>query len=322
MTMAKAIEQLASGLTVGHATLGFRSGVAGSVRQQVHDGDTINVRAIGNFGVRFLGVDAPEISFILPGERRFTGLSNVKWQEFLTDPFAGGLESFCPPLSPGLLAYLQARVGTEAATNHYLHAQAAEDALEEAVSADLQVLGQSEGDFQFFLAFAHEVVDRYGRFLCFINRNQPSATDPEPRPLSYNERLLEKAKVGPYFIWPNINPFRKATSIMDAVIKPATANTVANGDETLRHAREWVSDARQRQVGLFDAQNPLKLEPFEVRYLARRRPPGRWIIDLSKNDDTLLQPQEYYTIPHAEDRLFIPAEYVPLFVEAGWRRLT
>lgn len=58
--MVKAIEQLKSGLAVGHAALGFRGGVSGSIRQQVHDGDTINVRAIGNFGIRFLGVDAPE----------------------------------------------------------------------------------------------------------------------------------------------------------------------------------------------------------------------------------------------------------------------
>ena len=63
--MPKAIEKRPSGLTVGHAALGLQGGVPGSIRQQVHDGDTINVRAIGNFGVRFLGVDAPEM---LPDE--------------------------------------------------------------------------------------------------------------------------------------------------------------------------------------------------------------------------------------------------------------
>jgi hypothetical protein len=44
------------------------------------------------------------------------------------------------------------------------------------------------------------------------------------------------------------------------------------------------------------------------------------VIDLSKNDDVLIKPQEYYTIPNVEDRLFIPEEYVPLFVEAGWKK--
>ncbi len=317
--MTKAIEQLKSGLTVGHTALGFRDGVVGSVRQQVHDGDTINVRAIGNFGIRFLGVDAPEISFTLPGESKFIGLANSKWEEFLSDPFAPELPQFNPPLEPGLLLYLKARVGPGTAANHHHYAEAAEDALEEAVLRDLQILGQSEETFQFFLVFAYEVMDQYGRLLCFINRDQPHPTNPEPRPHSYNERLLQTARVSPYFIWPNINPFRKQGSIVAAVIPPGTANDVANGDETLRIARKWVHDARQQQVGIFDANNPLNLEPFEVRFLARRQPPDRWVIDLSKNDDVLLRPQQYYTV-NVEDRLFIPRAYVPLFVERGWQR--
>lgn len=67
--MAKAIEQVKN-LTIGHAALGYRGGVAGSVRQQVHDGDTINVRAVGNFGVRFLGIE--NTSQILRPENYYT----------------------------------------------------------------------------------------------------------------------------------------------------------------------------------------------------------------------------------------------------------
>lgn|GEM_PF-4417157 len=48
--MAKAIETLKT-LKVGHFGLGQHGDAPGSVRQQVHDGDTINVRALGNFGV-------------------------------------------------------------------------------------------------------------------------------------------------------------------------------------------------------------------------------------------------------------------------------
>jgi hypothetical protein len=45
--MAQAIEQLRSGLRIGHAKLGaFGEGV-GTPRQQVHDGDTITAQAIG-----------------------------------------------------------------------------------------------------------------------------------------------------------------------------------------------------------------------------------------------------------------------------------
>ena len=65
--MAKAIEQLPSGITVGHVGLGYRSGVAGSVRQQVHDGDTIVVRAIGSLGVRFPGRTARKSASPFPG---------------------------------------------------------------------------------------------------------------------------------------------------------------------------------------------------------------------------------------------------------------
>ncbi|MBI5043300.1 MAG: hypothetical protein HZC10_05635 [Nitrospirae bacterium] len=313
--MTKAIEQLKSGLTVGYAALGFHGGVAGSVKQQVHDGDTINVRTIGNFGVRFLGVDAPEISFTLPGENRFTGLSNNRWEEFLANPFGDDLS-----LSTGLLSYLQEKVGPGAAMNHHNHAEAAEDALEQELFKDLSVLGKSEEDFQFFLVFAHEIMDRYGRLLCFINRHQPDPSAPESRPATYNERLLKAGKVIPYFIWPNINPFRKQKSIVEAVIPLGKANDIANKEETLRSARQWLRDAREQKIGIFDVANPLRLLPFEVRFLAQRHPPNRWVIDLGKDDNILIKPQEYYTIPNVEDRLFIPEEYVPLFVEKGWQR--
>lgn len=96
--MSKAITQLPSGLTIGFAALGYRAGVTGSVRHQVHDGDTITVRTDGNFGVRFLGVDAPEISFMLPGKTTFTSMSNMAWEAYLSDPFAQGNVAFNPPL--------------------------------------------------------------------------------------------------------------------------------------------------------------------------------------------------------------------------------
>jgi hypothetical protein len=99
--MARAIERLRSGLVVGHAALGLHGDVSGSVNQQVHDGDTVTVRALGNLGVRFLGVDTPKISFTLPGQERFVGLSEPEWEEFLADPFADGLAPFDPPSTRG-----------------------------------------------------------------------------------------------------------------------------------------------------------------------------------------------------------------------------
>jgi len=316
--LAKAVEQLRSGLTVGNAALGARGEGTGSVRQQVYDGDTITVRADGNFGVRFLGVDAPEKAIPLPGANNFAQLSRPEWDRFLLDPFADRYPPFEPPLDEGLIEHLRERAGEGAAENHARHADAAEDALEAETLSDLEALGQSEEEFRFFLAFAYEVMDRYGRFLCYVNRRQESVEEPEPRPPSYNERLLAAGRVSPYFIWPNVNPFRRAGSVVEAVVPPGKAADMAEKDPTLRAAREGVKAAREEGLGIY-GEDALRLEPFEVRYLARRRPPDRWLVDLSRSDDALLRPQGYREVA-PEDRLFVPEEFVPLFVEAGWRR--
>jgi hypothetical protein len=164
-------------------------------------------------------------------------------------------------------------------------------------------------------------MDGFGRLLCFLNREQPSATDPQPRPRSYNERMLQAGWVVPYFIWPNIDPFRRHGSLIDAVVQPGTANTIADQrGSALQVARQFVRDARANHDGLFEKDDPLRLLPFELRFLARRAAPERWVIDLGRNDDTLIGPQAYFHVAAPEDRLFIPAEYVPIFVEKGWRR--
>jgi hypothetical protein len=72
-------------------------------------------------------------------------------------------------------------------------------------------------------------------------------------------------------------------------------------------------------AGVFTPANPLRFEAFEVRYLGRREPPNRAVIDLSRDDDVILRPQSYFRIPNPEDRLFLPPAFVPLFVAHGWR---
>jgi endonuclease YncB( thermonuclease family) len=312
--MAKAIEQLQSGLTIGHFALGQRGEARGSVNQQVHDGDTINVSAVGNFGIRLLGVDAPEISFNLPGQKQFISISNSRWAAFLSNPFEQQYDEIS--LLSGLKSYLQNKLDNTVANNHHQHAVAAERGLEALIKKDIEELGQTTENFKFFIAFAHQVMDRYGRLLGYVNRYEKA----EQRPPTYNERLLEAGLVSPYFIFPNINPFRKQGSIRESVPLPGTIDTVVLTERTLRQAREWVKAARQQGKGIFESNNSLQLEPFELRFLAQRRTPERWVIDLSKNDNILLAPQEYYTIPNLEDRLFIPDEYLPLFEEIGWQR--
>jgi endonuclease YncB( thermonuclease family) len=318
--VAKAIFQLKSGRIAGTALLGAHGDVAGSVDQETHDGDTVNVRADGNFGVRFLGVDAPEISFTLPGEStNFQPIGSDGWKEFLTDPFAAKYGEFEPPLTAELRAHIEAHVGAGTAENHERLAKAAQEALKGMINEDIQALQVDPTQFRFFLAFANEVMDGYGRMLCYLNRDQ--AHEPPPRPKSYNERLLAVGAVTPYFIWPNLDPYKRPSALVDAVPEPGSAVPAAAPPEAtklLKEARESVRAARENHLGVFEQADPLRLYPFELRYLARRKPPDRWVIDLGAGDDVIHKPQQYPSIAAPEDRLFIPAEYVPLFVSKGW----
>jgi hypothetical protein len=98
--MAKALRKTNEGFSIGFARLGRRGSGRGSPGQQIHDGDTANVEADGNLGVRLLGVDAPELAFTLPSAaaeavdrrpgERFVRLTDERWESFLKDPFANG----------------------------------------------------------------------------------------------------------------------------------------------------------------------------------------------------------------------------------------
>jgi hypothetical protein len=300
------------------AVMGIRRRNDGTVQtldEAVPDGDTVGCQLDGTGSVRFLGIDTPEKSFEQPlgGDQNLNG---PRWEQFLTNPFTNGFPAQL--LEPSLAAHLQPRFGSGAAANHHRHAVAAGEALKQLIQSDVTALGQNTDQFRYFLSFSYEVFDRFGRFLAFVNRNQPNPTVPSPRPRSYNERQLEAGRSLPYFIWPNINPFREADSVASAVLRPGTANNVAESGD-LKRARDLVKNARAAGIGVFDAADSLRFEAFEVRYLGRSEVPTRAVIDLSKNDDVLLRPQSYFTIPHPEDRLFIPEEFVPLFAAKGWR---
>lgn len=319
--MAKAIEQLRSGLTVGHARLGRVGQGRGSVTSMVHDGDTATVEADGNFGVRFLGVDAPEVSVPLPGTTGpFVPVGDPRWAAVLADPLgaAAGPE-FDPPLSETLAAHIRGLAAPDAAENHAGLGWAAERELEKLVSSDIVALGRTEDDFAFFMAFAGEVMDRYGRMLAYLQPDQPD-TPAAQRLGTYNERLLAAGWVSPYFIWPNINPFLEQPSVVDAVPPPGGAAELAANDPVLGRGRAAVAHARSQQIGLYQAGHALRVLPFELRFLSRRQPPDRWLIDLTSTDPVLIEPQSYPDVALPEDRLYVPAEYVPLWERAGWRR--
>jgi len=283
--------------------------------QAVPDGDTVGVQLDGTGSTRFLGIDTPEKSFEQPlgGGKALDG---PQWEQYLTNPLANGFP--VQLLEPPLLAHLQPRFGPGAATNHHRHAVAAGDSLRAAIQGDHVALGQTPEQFRYFVAFGYEVFDRYGRFLAFINRNQPDANVPAARPPSYNERQLAAGRALPYFIWPNIDPFRDAPTVVDAVPPPGSARALAETGD-LKKARAAVKQARANGLGVFDPADPLHFAAFEVRFLGRAEVPIRAVIDLSKDDTVILRPQSYFKIPNAEDRMFIPGEFVPLFSAKGWR---
>ena len=311
--MAMAIDQTRNGLTYGMFGLGVHGSAPGSVTQQVHDGDTVNVRAIGNLSVRFLGIDTPEVSFTLPNSTQFRSIGDPAWDTFLSNPFAPALSAL--NLDPPLRANLQGRLGAGAAANHARHALAAHRALEQKVQNDMDTRGLTKDDVQFFAAFTREIVDRYGRLLAWFNINDQSAT----RPPDYNTRMVEDGLATPYFIWPNVDPWRSSGSLTQAALPPVQFRQQANQGK-LRHARTAVAQARANGQGVFDANDPLRIHAFELRFLAQRRAPDRWVIDLGSNAPTLLKPQNYYTVANVEDRLFVPADYLPLFEQSGWQR--
>lgn len=142
------------GTTEGYVGLGYHGGGIGTVKQQVYDGDTIVVRGLGNFGVRFVGIDTAEMKLPLPGQTSFVSLADPRWEEFLADPFRQGGPLSPSPFSPGLTEYLQDRTGPGVAANHRRFAEAAEDQLEEYVQADMTAMGMAREGFAFYLRFA------------------------------------------------------------------------------------------------------------------------------------------------------------------------
>lgn len=300
----------------GHFGFGVLDGGIGNAHQQVHDGDTIHVRTVGNLGLRLLGIDTPELSFAPPGAPYPVGIDKPSWREFLADPFAD--KYALPAFDAQLKTHLQTRLGAGCAENHHRHAIAARDFLRAEVDADMRAQRREKDTFVFYVRFTREAIDRYGRLLGYVNRREEDGE----RPPTYNERLLQAGLALPYFIWPNVNPFRKQPSLVDAVPKPDKLLETIGREKTLRDARHWVREARAQGRGIFAADDPLRLAPFELRFLGNRKPPARWVVDLARETGTLVHPQRYFEIENPEDRLFVPEEYVALWEAAGWRMQT
>ncbi|NWF89664.1 MAG: hypothetical protein HXY50_09405 [Ignavibacteriaceae bacterium] len=308
-------------LKLGEAGFGLHGKKIGTVKQIVHDGDTINTRLIHNLGVRFLGVDTPEVSFQLPGSHSFTKLSDKKWDEF----FRSGSWKENLAIGQDLYHYFSNKIGNgkNVASNHYAFAIEAEKSLTKIISSDLRKSKKSARSFTFFMAFGFDFLDTYGRLLCYLNsstENYKSAKiQEEIKKLSYNERQLAAGWGIPYFIWPNIQPFLSIKAFAKENVLPKNFWNLVKKASKFHQARKFVSEARNNNRGIFSATDPLKLMPFELRVLSRKKSPDRFVIDLrNEGSNFLLKPEEYIKIPHHEDRLFIPGEFVPIFQLYGW----
>src|SRR5215203_1550278 len=314
---------------VGNLVRGFAKILEGSsVKQGIHDGDTVSVVVDGSSSIRFLGVDTPEVSFGYPkldndpdgGDGgKWLSISNEKFQKYLAKPFDSqhsDSQKYKDALGSKLVSYLEDKLNANTAKNHHDLAMKAHRKLERIVEADVQERENQNMKFRFFMAFAFEILDRYGRFLCYLDRDN----NPQERQgrISYSERMLETGFAAPYFIWPNLNPFMKSGSIVEAVPDINNFQETINKSKRLCDARNFVKKARDLKIGIFNKSTLLLLSLFELRYLARRGLPDRYVLDMSVAKPKLISPVRYHEIKNIEDRLFIPEEYAPLFKEHGY----
>jgi endonuclease YncB( thermonuclease family) len=306
---------------MGHFRFGFHGGSYGSVKQIVHDGDTVSLSTPLNFGSRFLGIDTPEVSFNIRDER-FVSLDSPKWTQF----FSSGAWKQGLTLSPELENHLTAKIGdgTKVAPNHAKHSGNATKALENLMQADLDAAtaqtGKTKENFDLFLAFGYEFLDRYGRLLCYLHADRNNF-NPLQNKESYNVQQLINGMAVPYFIYPNIAPFLYIDTFDKTTSTPTKFWNAINGATKLKFARTAVQNARLTGKGIFDAADPLLLLPYELRFIARKNAtgPDRFVIDLSQTgNNVILKPESYFLINNYEDRLFIPRELVPMFEENGW----
>ncbi|MBL7828402.1 MAG: hypothetical protein JNJ57_17350 [Saprospiraceae bacterium] len=324
MAKNKALYVLPGGLKVGAAQLGMHGETVGSIKTNVHDGDTVNVRLIRNLGVRFLGIDTPEVSLEFPGSGEFVSLKKPVWDEL----FTSGNWKTGMAMHDGLLAHLSQRIGdgTGVTQNHADLADLAQKSLEAIMEADLQKSQKTKETFELFMAFGHEFLDGYGRLLCYLNSARENFEDEAlaraATRWSYNERQLMSGWSAPYFIWPNVQPFINQKPFDEKNATPSGFWNTIKGANKLQAARDAVAQARTQGIGIFDPSNPLKIMPFELRMISRKKGPDRYVINLADEDATyLLEPSLYYLIPNPEDRLYVPAEYVAVFRLYGWNVL-
>jgi hypothetical protein len=261
----------------------------------------------------------------IKGEEVWRELNDISWKKYLSEPFDPSFfdtDSFKKSLGEGLFKYLKEKTGSETAANQYDNSLISRQKLFDIINMD-KIESERQGrKFSFFMRFSFEVFDAYGRLLCYLHKNKEKGEQSSND--SYNELLLESGYAVPYFIFPNVDPFIKFNSILDAIPEVgqdrfAFYKLIQRSDK-LKKARKYLENIRSgKNNTLFTGDNALKLLPFELRILERREKPFRYVVDLSNPEPIIIPPEDYFLIRNVEDRFFIPEEYLPIFEKRGYK---
>jgi len=216
---------------------------------------TRGIEAVKHGISRHFGVSSRKLS-IGAKSQAFIQLNNEKWVRYLEDPFVNN-SKYMQKFSEGLLGHLEERLGRDTAMNHYRHAEKAHRALEGIVESDRKALGLSLAEFRLIVVFAFEVMDRYGRMLGLIDTYIEDEEIRKERPF-YNLRLMKLGLVNPYLIWPNLDPFRKKTSLSGALFRPDQRDQYLKSE--VGDLMKWTREAREKKFGVYDKDDPLLLE--------------------------------------------------------------
>jgi hypothetical protein len=312
----------------------------------IKDGDTVGITFNGSIHSRFLNVDTAEKGLFLPDpviklltndelkqwKTPYRPINHARWVEYLEDPFNSTYTDstkYMEALGPDLVNYIKGRTGNDCARNHHEFASKASKTLSEKIKQDKKLIEIEGKKFGLRLEFSHEIFERYGRVLCHMSKAKlidGKMANEQESDLAYNEMLLATGNASPYFIFPNTDGFRNAFSEKFSLLKSipdVNDNQVAfyqfmQDDTRLQKAIGLVREARKLPNSIWDPAKPLKLQPFELRYLQRRGPPDRYVMNLSSKEPKIYPSRKYYEIPLEEDRFYIPYDYVLLFKCRGY----
>ena len=278
----------------------------------IHDGDTLKLTASGDFPIRLLAIDTPEVSFQL--NKKFVPLTDKSWEKYLKNVLSDWKDAK-KKLGEELFSDLKKRLAQKnVAANHELHAHNARKFIQALAKAEEAERISKSKKYSLFIALCNDVIDTYGRMLGYAFTALEKG---EPHRRSYNLQMLEAGLALPYFIWPNIDPFRKVKPF-DAAYSPEKLYALMEKSKLMKELRSAVTKIRKAKKGIYNPKTGLILQAFELRSLARKSAPQRPFIDLKKHDEKIHSSTSYLkTAP--EDRLFIPEEFVPLFKQNGWK---